>query len=178
MKYLTLSILFQFTKGKVYRLANQYTYTLTPIIKLSYFLFNQYKTTIALPWLSSALLFLHSRALYCRAYFSLPLLPFCLFLVSPNIFPFSSNPLSPLTHYNRPTRIVATMSSTLLIIFATNCVVSQFTTELRASRTLEQYTRNYRCNLLIQDLAHHQGKQAGLVLQEKSPVVRMPGKVE
>lgn len=39
-----------------------YTYTLTPIIKLSYFLFNRYKTTIALPWFSSALLFLHSYA--------------------------------------------------------------------------------------------------------------------
>jgi len=116
----------------------------------------------------------------CRAYFSLPLLPFCLFLVSPNIFPFSSNPLSPLTHYKPSnTRIIVTMtSSTLLITFATNCVVSRFTIELRASRTLKQYTRNYRCNLLIQDLAHHQGQQARLVLQEKSPVVRMPGKVE
>lgn len=41
----------------------EYTYTLTPIIKLSYFLFNRYKTTIALPWFSSALLFLHSYAL-------------------------------------------------------------------------------------------------------------------
>lgn len=52
-----------------------YTYTLTPIIKLSYFLFNRYKTTIALPWFSSALLFLHSYALsrYARVFLSLSL---------------------------------------------------------------------------------------------------------
>lgn len=54
MKYLTLSILFQFIEGEGipaggYRI--RYTYTLTPIIKLSYFLFNRYKTTTALPWL-------------------------------------------------------------------------------------------------------------------------------
>lgn len=54
MKYLTLSILFQFIEGEGIPTGGDrigYTYTLTPIIKLSYFLFNRYKTTTALPWL-------------------------------------------------------------------------------------------------------------------------------
>lgn len=50
--------------------------------------------------------------------------------------------------------------------------------ELRAPRTLEQHTRDYRGDLLIQDLAHHQGEQTGLVLQKESSVIRMPGEVE
>lgn len=48
MKYLTLSILFQFIEGEGIPTGGDrigYTYTLTPIIKLSYFLFNRYKTT-------------------------------------------------------------------------------------------------------------------------------------
>ncbi|EZA49614.1 hypothetical protein X777_12159 [Ooceraea biroi] len=56
--------------------------------------------------------------------------------------------------------------------------VPTYDRELRAPRTLEQYTRDYRCNLLIQNLAHDQSEQAGLVLQQESSVVRMPGKVE
>lgn len=42
-----------FTKGRYTdgrRLHRIYLHALTPIIKLSYFLFNRYKTTIALPW--------------------------------------------------------------------------------------------------------------------------------
>lgn len=147
-----------------------YTYTLTPIIKLSYFLFNRYKTTIALPWFSSALLFLHSYALSRRVSLSLSCLSisyiFFLF-ISLSLFPaFSLSAFD--AHYSRSYTIyyhhnfVVVVYILLIIVGTVNNNISHSVPtndrKLRAPRTLEQHACDYRGNLLIQDLAHHQSE--------------------
>jgi len=109
-----------------------YTYTLTPIIKLSYFLFNRYKTTIALPWFSSALLFLHSYALsrYARVFLSLFLfvfhrfvnyICFSIFLLKffAFSFPLSTHSTSVHTHITITTSCIfySSLSAPLIIIY-------------------------------------------------------------
>jgi len=106
MKYLTLSILFQFIEGEGIPAGGdriRYTYTLTSIIKLSYFLFNRYKTTTALPWLfistfvPSLVHSITSRASLSRL------------VILPRLFPSHISVYLPLfshvhllTHYSRP----------------------------------------------------------------------------
>lgn len=205
MKYLTLSILFQFIEGEGIPTGGDrigYTYTLTPIIKLSYFLFNRYKTTTALPWLfisTFVLSLVHSITSRARVFsrltrLTLPRLSFrhiySVYLPSfptrppSNALykPFVHNVVPPSQHRRRRVRASYSSSSpsALLTTYPRESRTSVPTDDrkLRAPRTLEQHTRDYRGDLLIQDLAHHQGEQAGFVLQKESPVVRMPGEVE
>jgi len=106
MKYLTLSILFQFIEGEGIPAGGdriRYTYTLTSIIKLSYFLFNRYKTTTALPWLFIST-FVPSLVHSITSRASLSRLVIFPRLFSSHIsvyLPLSSH-VHLLTHYSRP----------------------------------------------------------------------------
>lgn len=122
-----------FTKGRYTdgrRLHRVYLHALTPIIKLSYFLFNRYKTTIALPWPIQHFCSF-TRALFRRA---------CLLPVSPSFY-LSFFLLSTRSNFPSNIPLFSLSSHTHTLSLSLLCFLSLFSAlPLRLLHTSSQYT--------------------------------------